>query len=195
MKILGISGSPHKNGTVSTLVKTVLDGAKEVGLDVSYYNLYDLNISPCKGCLACRKKEGKGCVIQDDMEMLFDEINAADVLVLGSPTYWANVSSQMKLFFDRAFFVFMEETERFPRPLQKGKKAILITACGISYPLSWIAGQSKGTLKNMKQVTKLAGYKVISKIVKPTTYKKPELTEKNLKKARNIGLKLENIIL
>ena len=121
MKILGISSSPHKNGIVSTLVKTVLDGAKYAGLDVSYYNLYDLNISPCKGCFACRKEEGKGCVIQDDMQILFDEINAADVLVLGSPTYWANVSSQMKLFFDRAFFVFMEETENFPRPLQKGK--------------------------------------------------------------------------
>jgi len=190
MKILGISGSPHRKGTISTLVNTILEGAKDVDHKVSYYNLYDLNITPCKGCLACRKKNEKGCVIQDDMQSLYDEINAADVLILGSPTYWANVSSQMKLFFDRAVFVFMEETNRFPRKLQKGKKAVLITACGTPFPFSWIAGQSKGTMKAMKQITKYAGYKVVSKIVKPTTYKKPGLTEKDLQKARNIGLKL-----
>ncbi|MDR7667131.1 flavodoxin family protein [Methanosarcina sp. Z-7115] len=99
IKILGLVGSPNINGNTAKLVNTILDGAAENGADKVIYNLASLNI---KGCDACRKCQESGCcIIDDDMQKLYKEIQTADAVVLGSPVYMWQMTAQTKLFVDR----------------------------------------------------------------------------------------------
>mgnify|MGYP006308885257 CR=1 FL=1 len=99
MKVLGIEGSPRKNGNTEKLVKAVLDGAAEQGADTQFYKLADLDFSACRGCITCR--EDGVCTINDDMQRLYKDIQAAEVLVIGSPVYMWQVSAHTKAFMDR----------------------------------------------------------------------------------------------
>ncbi|KKH46514.1 flavodoxin family protein [Methanosarcina sp. 1.H.A.2.2] len=99
MKVLGLIGSPRVDGNTTKLVNAILEGAAENGAEVRAYNLSKLDINPCEGCTNCRT-EGK-CVIDDDMQQLYEEVQAADAVVLGSPLYMWEITAQTKLFVDR----------------------------------------------------------------------------------------------
>lgn len=94
-KFLIISGSPRQGNTEFILreIFTALRGEKELIL------LRKLNINRCRGCLSCDKL--KKCVQQDDMQAIYPKMQAADVLIIGSPNYFDNVSGLMKDFIDR----------------------------------------------------------------------------------------------
>ena len=98
MKIIGICGSPRKKNTYF-MVEAVLNSAKEKGAETEFVHLADLDIKHCTGCVAC-EKTGE-CVINDDMKSLLEKITNADALVLGSPSYYNNVTGLMKDFIDR----------------------------------------------------------------------------------------------
>jgi multimeric flavodoxin WrbA len=92
-------GSPNINGNTAKIVNAILDGAAENGADKVIYNLAALDI---KGCDACHKCQESGrCVIDDDMQEIYREIEAADTVVLGSPVYMWQMTAQTKLFVDR----------------------------------------------------------------------------------------------
>lgn len=95
MKILGISGSPRIKNT-DYMLRTVLDAT---GADYSLVNLKDLKINSCLACKRCQ--ESCKCVVEDGMNDLYQQILAADCIVLGSPVYFDNVSGVMKNFMDR----------------------------------------------------------------------------------------------
>ncbi len=99
MKIIGIDGSPRKNGNTEKLVKKVLAGAEEAGGKTEFLKLADLSINYCQGCGTCRST-GE-CVIKDDMDRVVDSIQQSDVIVLGSPVYAWQVSGNTKVFMDR----------------------------------------------------------------------------------------------
>lgn len=99
MKILGLEGSNRENGNTEKLVKAILESAKENGAETKFYKLVKMNISLCLACLNC--KETGTCVTDDAMQFLLDEIQASNVIILGSPVYMWQVSGQTKLFMDR----------------------------------------------------------------------------------------------
>jgi len=99
MLVIGIEGSPRKNGNTEQLVSTVLEGAKKSGAATRLFKLADMDIADCVSCYACKKKGT--CVIEDDMHMLYDAIQEADAIVLGSPIYFWQVNSIVKRFMDR----------------------------------------------------------------------------------------------
>jgi multimeric flavodoxin WrbA len=104
MKIIGFSASPRKEGNTAWIVDKILEGAKEQGAETRSWYFSDLDIKPCRGCLGCHKGDGdRGCVINDDMRILYDAIEHADALVLGSPIYMGQMSAQAKIFTDRLF--------------------------------------------------------------------------------------------
>ncbi len=99
MRILYISGSPRRNGNTDYL----LQKTKEV-TDGEFLKLLDHEIEPCDSCWACRDQEG--CVIDDDMtDKIIPKLIDADALVLGTPVYFNNVSSQLKAFIDRTWSI------------------------------------------------------------------------------------------
>lgn len=103
MKIIIINGSPRKNGLTAGILHTIEDRLTQKGAQVSFIELSELDMKPCRGCCSCYKNGG--CIFKDDAEKLSDEIDAADGLVIGSPTYASNVSGILKTFIDRGHFV------------------------------------------------------------------------------------------
>ena len=98
-KVLGISGSPRRDGNTELLLKEFLRGAEENGLETGLNILSELNISPCTSCDLCRK-DGQ-CAINDDMQSMYSKLLEADYIVLASPIYFSGVSAQMKCCIDR----------------------------------------------------------------------------------------------
>ncbi|MDD5289159.1 MAG: flavodoxin family protein [Dehalococcoidales bacterium] len=99
MKILGIFGSPRRNGNTDLLLSELLKGAVSKGAEVNTIYLNDLKITPCQHCDACLK-EGK-CRIQDDMQKIYDEFEQADVIVLASPVQFLGPPATVKAAIDR----------------------------------------------------------------------------------------------
>ena len=99
MKVLGIAGSPRRGGNTDLLLAELIKGAASKGAEVKTIVLNDLDITPCQHCDACLK-EGK-CRIQDDMQMVYRELEQADRIVLASPIQFTGVTAQMKAMIDR----------------------------------------------------------------------------------------------
>ena len=128
MKILGFVGSPRREGNTAWAVNQILEGARERGAETECQYSGNLNISPCKGCLGC-VESGK-CVVNDDMQKIYDALSAADALVLGAPIYMGQMSGQAKVFTDR---LFAQITPRFSPHFKEGnagKKLFLVFTQG-----------------------------------------------------------------
>jgi multimeric flavodoxin WrbA len=98
-KVLGIVGSPRKQGNTHLLVSGILEGARAAGAETEEVLLGGLNIRECIGCHACWS--GRPCSRNDDMNALFPKIAAADAYVFGTPVYWYGPTALMKCFIDR----------------------------------------------------------------------------------------------
>lgn len=116
-KFIFILGSPRK-GNTDFILNSIASG---VNADKEIILLRDYHIEPCKGCLGCRAT-GK-CHISDDMQKINEKLLWADVLVIGSPNYFENVTGIIKNFMDRTHPLY--ETKSLA-----GKKIILIMVGG-----------------------------------------------------------------
>jgi multimeric flavodoxin WrbA len=101
---LGLVGSPIRGGNVDLLVDQVLAGAASQGVHIEKIFLNDLTIRPCQSCGVGSHGVGSHaghCRIDDDMRQVHTLIDAADILILGTPVYFDTVSAQTKLMIDR----------------------------------------------------------------------------------------------
>ncbi len=103
MKVLGIVGSPRNSGSTGKLVESVLEGAREKGRETQVIYFNDLNIKGCQSCQGCKIAED--CAVKDDMHIVYEAVKASDEIVLGTPIYGSQMTSQMKVIFDR-FYAF-----------------------------------------------------------------------------------------
>ena len=99
MRALCIIGSPRENGWTAFITKRVAQGMIDSGIDVKSYVLGDMEIKYCKGCKTCYKT--RRCIQRDDMDQVIKDLFDADIIVVSSPSYWGDVSGQLKVFFDR----------------------------------------------------------------------------------------------
>ena len=100
VKIIGIVGSPKKDGNTSYLVETALKAAKSAGADTDIINLGSVNIEPCVACDIC-KAMGE-CGIEDDIKEILEIMMESDGMIIGSPVYFGSVTSQLKILIDRS---------------------------------------------------------------------------------------------
>lgn len=166
-KVLVINGSPKKNGNVAKMLSVLsehISDAKIIRIDVN-----DLKIRPCTGCMQCRTT-GICVLPEDDAHMIAREIKNCDALIAGTPVYWGNMSGQMKIMFDRIVPAMMGETARgIPKPLHKGKKAILVTACTTIWPFNFLCRQTTKAIGALKEILGYSGFKIVGKVVIPGT--------------------------
>lgn len=153
--LLGLSGSPRKGGNTDILVQTALKTATEKGIDKEFIRLADRNINPCRGCLNC--KEDGNCIQNDDMQGLYELLNKAEYIVVGSPVYFATVSAQTKAFIDRLIALIDEDFQ--PR-LPHGKRALLLFSQGDTNRDAYLYG-----LKPLTQTFKWLGVEVVGVFV------------------------------
>ena len=99
MNILILSGSPRKGGNTELLAEAFAKGASAQH-HVEIVFVRDYKVNPCLGCNACFKTNGI-CAQKDDMAMIYEKMNKADVLVIASPVYFYGISAQLKAVIDR----------------------------------------------------------------------------------------------
>jgi multimeric flavodoxin WrbA len=114
MKVIAINGSPRKKWNTATLLEKALEGAKSQGAETELVHLYDLDYKGCISCFACKKKGGKSygrCAVKDDLAPVFQRIEEAGALILGSPVYIGNATGQMRSFLERLVFQYLAYTD------------------------------------------------------------------------------------
>ena len=97
--VLILSASPRKEGNSDILCRQFEKGAKEAGHKTEMIRLYDKNIGFCRACYSCFNT-GK-CVLKDDMTDILDKMQAADVIVVATPTYFLTMNGMLKTTIDR----------------------------------------------------------------------------------------------
>lgn len=189
MKILVLNGSPRQNGVIVSLLKAVTESLP-AGHDVEWIDVNKLSMKYCTGCMACRDK-GVCILPEDDAHRAGKKIQEADALVVGTPTYWGNMCAPLKLLFERNVPVFMGESPRgIPVPRQKGKRAVIVTACTTPWPFNFILPESRGAIRAVKEVLHYGGYKIAGTVTMPGTKRTREVPVSLKEKARLLGMKL-----
>jgi multimeric flavodoxin WrbA len=118
MKAVAFCGSARKNGNTAFLLKTVLENLASQGVDTELVELAGHELSGCKACFGCFKNKDKRCVVEKDMvNDCIAKMLQADIILLGSPTYFADLSSEMKALIDRAGMVGRANGDMYKRKL------------------------------------------------------------------------------
>lgn len=130
-RIVIVKGSPREEGNSAILAGKVAEGAKAAGAYVESFYLHGMDISPCDACNACHTEPYDGCVVSDDMQLLYPRILDADAIVIASPVYWFTVSAQTKLFMDR-WYALVDASGY----LLSGKKFGIVMTYGDSDPFN-----------------------------------------------------------
>jgi multimeric flavodoxin WrbA len=106
MKAVAINGSPRKGGNTEILLKEVLVPLAAAGWDTEFIQLGGAEIRGCRACYQCFDTRNSQCGQKHDFfNACMEKMVAADAIVLGSPTYFTDVSAEMKALLDRAGLV------------------------------------------------------------------------------------------
>lgn len=106
MNVIAVNGSPRKKWNTATLLQNALDGAASVGAQTEMVHLYDLKYRGCTSCFACKRKGGTlgCCAMKDDLTEVLEKVTRCDVLLLGTPIYFSNLTGEMLSFLERLLF-------------------------------------------------------------------------------------------
>ena len=191
-KIVILNASPRKNGNISQMLDIIGNVLFENGDEVNIIDVCKLEFRPCIACMKCRSTHE--CVMpEDDAKRILRLVQECDCLVVGSPCYWGNMTGQLKMLFDRWAYGMMDESTRgFPKPLQKGKKAAIITTCTTPWPFNLLFKQSAGTVRAIKEILCWSGFKIAGVIQKGGTRNGNGLTPKEIAKCKKIATVLSS---
>jgi multimeric flavodoxin WrbA len=103
MKALGIIGSPRKDGNSAYLLEKTFEVLSQENIEVETILLNNYDINPCEGCEYCEKHNK--CKIEDGMQKLFVKLRKSNVIILASPTYMGGVTSRMRAFMERTWYL------------------------------------------------------------------------------------------
>ncbi|MCB8815485.1 flavodoxin family protein [Desulfosporosinus shakirovi] len=106
MKVVAFNGSPRVNGNTSQSIKMVLAELEEEGIETEIVQLGGRKVFGCLACGKCGEMKNNRCVRKDDeMNNFIQKIEEADGIIIGSPTYFSNVSTEVKALIDRCGYV------------------------------------------------------------------------------------------
>lgn len=106
MKILGINGSPRRNGNTKLLIETAFKPLEEAGFETELFQLGGKPVHGCTACGKCREIKDQKCHIKNDvLNECIAKMIEADAIILGSPVYFADVTTEMKALIDVAGYV------------------------------------------------------------------------------------------
>ena len=186
MKALILNGSPRPQGVVVQALRTAADTLRQEWIDA-----YRMEFRPCTGCMQCRTTNI--CPLpRDAAHAVGEQIRQADLLVVGTPTYWGGMSARLKMLFERLVPIFMGESALgFPQPRQKGKRALVIAACTTPWPFNILARQSRGAVRSVREILGTGGMKVRTCEIPGTRKMNGKLPEKE---ARRIIARTRRIV-
>ena len=115
MKVLGINGSARLNGNTAIMLNTALEALAAEGIETELAQLGPKALQGCIACYKCFENKDKRCAVADDMNGYIEKMLEADGILLGSPTYFADVTSNMKALMDRSGMVARANADMFAR--------------------------------------------------------------------------------
>ena len=194
-KVVAIVGSYRKGGAIDSAVQAILAAAQEKGAQTHTLYLTDQHLQFCTNCRRCTQESGakRGiCVQQDDLQSILAEIDAADVLVLGSPVNYWNATAIFRQFMERLLgATYWPWGQGAPRPRSKRltRKAVLVSSSampGFCIPLL------TGAARALRITAKSLGGRPVATLWIGLTAKQPDqpLSPRTLARARRIGLTL-----
>ena len=118
MKVVAFNGSPRRNGNTAIMINHVLNTLKKHGIETEMVQIGGQAIRGCTACGWCGQNPVKKCVINDDLvNESIAKMDAADGIIIGSPTYFANMTAETKALIDRAGYVSRRNGDLFQRKL------------------------------------------------------------------------------
>jgi multimeric flavodoxin WrbA len=106
MKVIAFNGSPRPDGNTAILLNHALEPLQAQGIETEIFQLGGGDIHGCRACYACMRKKDSHCAFDDDLaNACIAKMVAADGIILGSPTYFADLTPETKALIDRAGFV------------------------------------------------------------------------------------------
>ncbi len=125
MKVLAINGSPRRNGNTRILLETALEPLKAIGAETEIYQLGGKAVHGCTACNVCRERLDRRCAIKNEaINECIEKMIAADAIILGSPVYFADVSTEIKALIDVAGYVTRGNGHLLKRKLGAGLLAV-----------------------------------------------------------------------
>ncbi|MHC1758171.1 MAG: flavodoxin family protein [Negativicutes bacterium] len=106
MKVVAFNGSPRPNGNTAQSIRIVFEELRKEGIETEFVQLGGRKVFGCLACGKCWETKNNRCIRQDDeMNVFIQKMQEADGIIIGSPTYFSNVSTEVKALIDRAGFV------------------------------------------------------------------------------------------
>lgn len=106
IRVIGINGSPRREGNTSLLIKEVFKELEKEGIETEFIQLGGTGIKPCLSCMKCYEKQDGHCIIPNDgFNELIDKMKEADGIILGSPVYTADVTPEVAALIGRAALI------------------------------------------------------------------------------------------
>jgi multimeric flavodoxin WrbA len=116
MKVIAFNGSARKDGNTSILINLVLDELQKEGIETELFQFAGKKIRGCVACMKCFENKDQRCANNKDvLNECFEKMLEADGIILGSPTYFSNVSTEIKALIDRAGLVAIANGHMFKR--------------------------------------------------------------------------------
>jgi len=106
VKVVAFNGSPRTNGNTAQSIRMVLEELKKEGIETEFVQLGGTKVFGCLSCGKCWETKNNRCARQgDEMNTFIQKMQEADGIIIGSPTYFSNVSTEVKALIDRCGFV------------------------------------------------------------------------------------------
>lgn len=125
MKVVGFNGSARKDGNTAILINYVFRELENEGIETEMVQLAGKEITGCKACFKCYSQKDGYCAVDGDfLNECIDKMMQADGIILGSPTYFTDVSTEMKALIDRAGMTAKANDDMFKRKVGAGVVAV-----------------------------------------------------------------------
>jgi len=116
MKVVGFNGSARKDGNTATLIKYAFHELEKERIETELVQLAGSKIQGCIACYKCFENRDKRCAVDNDVvNECIEKMREADGIILGSPTYFADITTDMKALIERAGFVAKANEDMFRR--------------------------------------------------------------------------------
>jgi multimeric flavodoxin WrbA len=132
MKVIAFNGSPRKDGNTAVLIQYVLEELRREGIETELFQFAGKEIRGCIACYKCFDNRDKRCAVDKDvLNTCIEKMLAADGIVLGSPTYFTDVTAEMKALIDRAGLVAKANDDMFRRKV--GAAVVAVRRAGSTH--------------------------------------------------------------
>jgi multimeric flavodoxin WrbA len=125
MKVVAFNGSARKDGNTAILLNTVLDELEKEGISTELVQLSGKSLQGCIACYKCFENKNHRCAVEkDEMNSFIQKMLKADGILLGSPTYFSDVSANMKALIERCGMVARANGDMLRRKAGAGVVAV-----------------------------------------------------------------------